>query len=178
MHRPIQPPSSPLTRRALVAGAAVAGAALALPSAAWAQASPAAAAEPISAHLSNPLAPNPVEFQQQIAQFTGQATPQAQGLLLEVAVLADNPSAVPIKVKVTLPITDDDWCEEIIVLADLNPSPLACRLQFTAAAGTAEAAVRVRLSQTQTIHALARMKSGKVLAAQQSVTVAASGCGM
>lgn len=176
MHRPTQPPSSPLTRRALVAGAAMAGATLALPSAAWAQASP--AAEAISTNLPPPLAPNPVEFQQQIAQFAGQATPQAQGLQLEVSALADNPSAVPIKVKVTLPITEDDWCEEIIVLADLNPSPLACRLQFTAAAGTAEAAVRVRLSQTQTIHALARMKSGKVLAAQQTVTVAASGCGM
>jgi sulfur-oxidizing protein SoxY len=36
----------------------------------------------------------------------------------------------------------------------------------------------VRLSQTQTIHALARMKSGKLLVAKQSVTVAASGCGM
>ena len=62
--------------------------------------------------------------------------------------------------------------------ADLNPAPLACRLQFTVAAGTAEAAVRVRLSQSQTVHALARMKSGKLLAASHAVTVAASGCGM
>ena len=44
--------------------------------------------------------------------------------------------------------------------------------------GTAEAAVRVRLSQSQTVHALARMKSGKLLAASHAVTVAASGCGM
>ena len=64
------------------------------------------------------------------------------------------------------------------MLAELNPSPLSCRLLFTAAAGTAEAAVRVRLSQSQTIHALARMKSGQVLVAKQAVTVAASGCGM
>ncbi len=40
------------------------------------------------------------------------------------------------------------------------------------------AAVRVRLSQSQTVHALARMKSGKLLAASHAVTVAASGCGM
>ena len=95
-----------------------------------------------------------------------------------MSILADNPSAVPVKVKVDLPITDKDWCEEIIVLAELNPSPLACLLQFTAAAGTAEAAVRIRLSQSQTVHALARMKSGKVLIAKQTTTVAASGCGM
>jgi len=64
------------------------------------------------------------------------------------------------------------------MLADLNPSPLACRVLLTADTGAAEAAVRVRLTQSQTIHALARMKSGKVLVAKQAVTVAASGCGM
>ena len=158
-----------LTRRALVATSAAAGASLALPGHAWAQA---------KAPLVGPLASNPAEFQRQMAQFIGNATAHSEGLQLDVPVLADNPGAVPVKVKITLPITDKDWCEEIIVLADLNPAPLACRLQFTAAAGTAEAAVRVRLSQSQTIHALARMKSGKVLVAKQAVTVAASGCGM
>lgn len=162
-----QPPF--LTRRALVATAAAAGASLALPGSAWAQA---------KAPLVGPLAPNPAEFNRAMAQFIGNATAHTEGLQLDVPVLADNPGAVPVKVKITLPITDKDWCEEIIVLADLNPVPLACRLQFTPAAGTAEAAVRVRLSQSQTIHALARMKSGKVLVAKQAVTVAASGCGM
>lgn len=149
------------TRRSLVA----AGAALALPGTVLAQAKA-------------PLAPNPQAFKQAMEQFIGKARPQADGLLLDVPVLADNPSGVPVKVKITLPLTEQDWCEEIIVLAELNPSPLACRLQFTAAAGTAEASVRLRLAQSQTVHALARMKSGKVLATKQAVTVAASGCGM
>ena len=157
------------TRRSLVLGAAAAGASLALPATALAQA---------KAPLVGPLAPNPVEFQKQVTQFTGKATPQTEGLLLDVPVLADNPSAVPVKVKVTLPITEQDWCEEIVVLAELNSSPLSCRMQFTAAAGTAEAAIRIRLSQSQTVHAMARMKSGKVLVAKQAITVAASGCGM
>ena len=92
--------------------------------------------------------------------------------------LADNPSAVPVKAKVTLPITEQDWCEEMMVVAELNPIPLACRIKFTADTGSAEAAIRVRLSQSQTVHVLARMKSGKILAGKQAVTVAASGCGM
>ena len=124
------------------------------------------------------LAPNPAEFRKAMADFTQGRKPQAEGLELDVPTLADNPSAVPVKVKVTLPITEREWCEELIVLADLNPAPLACRLQFTPAAGTAEASVRVRLSQSQTVHALARMKSGRLLAASHAVTVAASGCGM
>ena len=161
------------TRRSMVLNAAAAGASLALPASALAQASSAA-----KTPLVGPLAPNPAEFKKLMEQFTSGKATQADGLQLDVPVLADNPSAVPVKVKVTLPITEQDWCEEIIVLAELNPSPLTCRLQFSAAAGTAEAAVRIRLSQSQTVHALARMKSGKVLVAKQATTVAASGCGM
>lgn len=161
------------TRRSMVLSAAAAGASLALPASAFAQTSPAT-----KTTLVGPLAPNPAEFKKILEQFSSGKPTQAEGLQLDVPVLADNPSAVPVKVKVTLPITEQDWCEEIIVLAELNPSPLACRLQFTAAAGTAEAAVRIRLSQSQTVHALARMKSGKVLIAKQATTVAASGCGM
>jgi len=157
-----------LTRRAVVGAAA---ATLALPSVALAQA-------PARIALVGPLAPDPVAFQQALAQFIGSATPQAEGLQLDIPVLADNPSAVPIKAQVTLPITDQDWCEELMVLAELNPIPLACRIRFTADTGTAEAAVRIRLSQSQAVHVLARMKSGKVLAGKQTITVAASGCGM
>lgn len=161
----------PLTRRRLVAGAAAAGAAWALPTSVLAQ----TAAKPT---LVGPLAPNPVEFKKTIEQFVGTATPVTQGLQLDIPVLADNPSAVPVKAKVTLPMTEQDWCEEIMVVAELNPTPLACRMQFTADTGTAEAAIRIRLSQSQHIHVLARMKSGQVMVGKQMVTVAASGCGM
>ena len=162
-------PASPrLTRRVVVGAVAT----LALPSVALAQ------TPPTNPPLVGPLAPDPVAFKQALSTFTGSATPQTEGLQLDIPVLADNPSAVPIKAKVTLPITEHDWCEELIVLAELNPIPLACRLRFTAETGTAEAAVRIRLSQSQAVHVLARMKSGKLLAGKQTITVAASGCGM
>ena len=156
-----------MQRRTLIAT----GAALALPAAA-------VRAQPAAAPLADVLAPNPALLRTILDDFTRGATPRKDGLQLDVPTLADNPAAVPVKVKVTLPITAQDWCEEIIVLAELNPLPLACRLRFTPATGTAEAAVRVRLSQSQTVHALARMKSGQLLAASQAVTAAASGCGM
>ena len=162
-------PASPhLTRRVVVGAVAT----LALPSVALAQ------TPPTNPPLVGPLAPDPVAFKKAFSTFTGSATPQAEGLQLDIPVLADNPSAVPIKAKVTLPITEHDWCEELIVLAELNPIPLACRIRFTAETGSAEAAVRIRLSQSQAVHVLARMKSGKLLAGKQTITVAASGCGM
>ena len=162
-------PASPhLTRRVVVGAVAT----LALPSVALAQ------TPPTNPPLVGPLAPDPVAFKKALSTFTGSATPQAEGLQLDIPVLADNPSAVPIKAKVTLPITEHDWCEELIVLAELNPIPLACRIRFNAETGSAEAAVRIRLSQSQAVHVLARMKSGKLLAGKQTITVAASGCGM
>ena len=162
-------PASPrLTRRVVVGAVAT----LALPSVALAQ------TPPTNPPLVGPLAPDPVAFKKALSTFTGSATPQAEGLQLDIPVLADNPSAVPIKAKVTLPITEHDWCEELIVLAELNPIPLACRIRFTAETGSAEAAVRRRLRQSQAVHVLARMKSGKLLAGKQTITVAASGCGM
>ena len=162
-------PASPrLTRRVVVGAVAT----LALPSVALAQ------TPPTNPPLVGPLAPDPVAFKKALSTFTGSATPQAEGLQLDIPVLADNPSAVPIKAKVTLPITEHDWCEELIVLAELNPIPLACRIRFTAETGSAEAAVHIRLSQSQAVHVLARMKSGKLLAGKQTITVAASGCGM
>ena len=162
-------PASPrLTRRVVVGAVAT----LALPSVALAQ------TPPTNPPLVGPLAPDPVAFKQALSTFTGSATPQTEGLQLDIPVLADNPSAVPIKAKVTLPITEHDWCEELIGLAELNPIPLACRIRFTAETGSAEAAVRIRLSQSQAVHILARMKSGKLLAGKQTITVAASGCGM
>lgn len=161
------------TRRSMVLSAAAAGASLALPASALAQASSAA-----KTPLVGPLAPNPAEFRKNMEQFTGGKPGLAEGLQLEVPVLADNPSAVPVKAKVTLPITEQDWCEELMIVAELNPIPLACRMQFTAETGAAEAAVRIRLSQSQAVHVLARMKSGVVLQGKQNVTVAASGCGM
>lgn len=135
------------------------------------------AASPLAARQAALLDANPAEFKRVWTEFTGGTSPQASGLKLELSALADNPSAVPVKVSVD-GISAQHWCEEIILLAELNPSPLACRLLFSPLAGVAEAAVRIRLSQSQTVHALARMNDGKLLAAKQAITVAASGCGM
>lgn len=157
-----------MKRRHFVAGGVALGAALVVP----------AARAQSKAAIPPQLAPNPAEFRKTVADFVGRAKPLETGLKLEVPVLADNPSAVPVHVSVTLPLSDQLYCKELIVLAEQNPSPLACRFQFTPFTGSAEAAARLRLSQTQVVHALARMSDGRVLVARQNVTVAASGCGM
>jgi len=126
-----------------------------------------------------PLKPaSAAEVQAIIDHFLQGAKPLEEGLELDMPVLGDNPAAVPVKAKVVLPIRPDSYCEELIILAEGNPRPLACRFSFTPLAGTAEVAIRLRLIESQNIRALARMNDGRVLMAQRYITVTAGGCGM
>ncbi|WP_415392876.1 thiosulfate oxidation carrier protein SoxY [Paracoccus sp. SJTW-4] len=155
-------------RRLLAGGAAVAGlAAYGL----WGTAARA------QASLAMPQ-PDSAEADRIAAAFTGGAEPLAEGLALELPALGDNPAAVPVRVHVTEPMTEASWCDEIILIADLNPKPLACRFRFTAATGSADVAVRLRLIQSMPIRAYARMNDGRLLAVRQEITVAAGGCGL
>lgn len=112
------------------------------------------------------------------AEFIGNAPLFPEGLALDLPALGDNPAAVPVRVHVTEEITDESFCEEIIILAERNPMPLACRMRFSAATGSADVAVRLRLIETMDVRALARMSDGRVLDVRGAITVAAGGCGL
>lgn len=122
--------------------------------------------------------PDSAESDRIAAEFLNGAAPLPEGLALDLPALGDNPSAVPVRVHVTGEITDEVWCEELIVLAERNPMPLACRFRFTAESGSADVAVRLRLIETMHVRALARMSDGRVFDARQEITVAAGGCGL
>ena len=74
--------------------------------------------------------------------------------------------------------TPESYCEELIVIAEGNPRPLACRFRFTPLVGNVDVAVRLRLIGSQTVRAMARMNDGRVLAMAKPITVTAGGCGM
>lgn len=122
--------------------------------------------------------PDSSESDRIAAEFLAGAVPVEEGLFLEVPVLGDNPAAVPLHARVTEPMLAGHYCEEMIVLAERNPVPLACRMRFSALAGTAEVAIRLRLIESQKIRVLARMSDGRCLSAGAEITVAAGGCGM
>lgn len=110
--------------------------------------------------------------------FLAGATPIAAGIELDLPVIGDNPSAVPVRAVVTESFTDTLWCEEMIILAEMNPRPLAARFKYTKLAGVTDVAIRVRIMQSMTIRAIARMSDGRFLEARKEVNVTAGGCGM
>lgn len=118
------------------------------------------------------------ETQALVEAFLQGTEPLTKGISLDMPALGDNPAAVPIKVVFDIPIDEQNYCEELIILAEGNPKPLACSFTFTPLAGTTEVAVRLRLIESQTIKALARMSDGSYLMTQRHITVTAGGCGM
>lgn len=125
-----------------------------------------------------PLGPNPDEVQRVIAEFLQDAQPIEEGMTLDVPILGDNPASVPVRVRLDEPVTPESYCEELIVIAEGNPRPLACRFHLTPLVGNVDVAVRLRLVGSQTVRAMARMNDGRVLALARPITVTAGGCGM
>jgi sulfur-oxidizing protein SoxY len=113
-----------------------------------------------------------------LKEFTGGRPTRGDGLSLDVPLTADNPNAVPVAVKLAERFSDSLWCEEILIIADRNPRPTVCRFRFERRMGLADVAIRVRLAESQSVIALARMSDGSVLMQSKPVTVAGGGCGM
>lgn len=138
---------------------------------------------PVSLHAQQALqqvlqSATQAEVKNTVDAFLQGAVPLNSGLKLEMPALGDNPAAVPVKVVFDKPATTDLYCEELIIIAENNPKPLACRFKFTQLSGTSEVAVRLRLMGSQSVQALARLNDGSYLLARQHITVTAGGCGM
>lgn len=125
-----------------------------------------------------PLEADPAEVRRVIAEFLQDAEPIEKGLTLDMPFLGDNPASVPVRVMLDDPVTAESYCEELILIAEGNPRPLACRFHFTPLVGNIDVAVRLRLVESQTVRAMARMNDGRVLAQARQITVTAGGCGM
>lgn len=123
-------------------------------------------------------AASPAEVQSIIDSFTQNESIQDEGLSLVMDPLASNPSSIPVQALFNEEITEDNYCEELIFIAEGNPLPLVCRFKFTPLGRTNEIAFRARLIDAQYIRALARMNDGRILGARRFVTVIAGACGM
>ncbi|MCU0968110.1 MAG: thiosulfate oxidation carrier protein SoxY [Rubrivivax sp.] len=89
---------------------------------------------------------------------------------LAVADSADNGASVPVVVESLLADTT-----EILLLADINPVPIAVRFEIPP--GTdAFVATRLKLAASGPVHAVVRAQ-GRLLATTRDVTVAVGGCG-
>jgi sulfur-oxidizing protein SoxY len=110
-------------------------------------------------------------------KFTGGAAPVEGKVKLDLPEIAENGNTVPITVSVESPMTDKDYVQDVIILADGNPNAGVATFHFSPASGVAEANTRIRLANTQNIVAIAKTNDGKFYTAKKQVKVTIGGCG-
>lgn len=111
-----------------------------------------------------------------IAEFTGGKTPAAGRIELDIPFTADNANSVPIGIKVDSPMTAENYCSEVLVVAAKNPRPKVCSFKFEPGLGVAYLSTRIRLAESQDVTALAKMSDGSVFMTRKAVTVTSGAC--
>ena len=106
-----------------------------------------------------------------VAAFTGGATPkEGDGVTLTAPEIAENGNTVPISVEAP-------GATAIAVFAEGNPTPKVATFNFGPLAGSQSASTRIRLAQTQNVHAIAKMADGSFVKTSAKVKVTIGGCG-
>ena len=123
-----------------------------------------------------PLAAAPTDMRTAIGKITGGAAVSAGRVQLEIPPLVENGNTVPCTVTVESPMTPADHVRAIHVVTEKNPQPnvISCRLGTRA--GRAKISTRCRLSDTQTVVAIAEMSDGSFWSDSTHVIVTLAAC--
>lgn len=110
------------------------------------------------------------------AALVGDAVPSTDGILIDLPFVSEDGSSVDLGVFVDRPMTPESFVESLHVFASTNPSPPIADYFFSPLSGRAAIATRVRLNQSQTVGAVAKMNTGAVIVAERDIRITISGC--
>jgi len=99
------------------------------------------------------------------------AAADSKDLVLNAPEIAENGAVVPVDIVSKIPNT-----VSIAVLVDKNPFPLSASFDFAEGAQP-DISVRLKLSQTSNVKAVAKTADGKFYTVQKEVKVTVGGCG-
>lgn len=97
-------------------------------------------------------------------------------LQLDLPLVAEDGSAVPLTIKAVSQNTTGPFIQRLTLLAPQNPTPEIAKFKFGQDIGTLNLTTRIRLSQSQTVVAIAHTSDGKVSVTERDVRVTTSGC--
>ena len=118
----------------------------------------------------------PASMASAIRQVTGEAVVQPGKVQLDVPPLVENGNTVSLTVSVTSPMTAADHVKSIHIFNEKNPQPNVVAFQLGPRAGRAQVSTRIRLADTQTVIAIARMSDGSLWSAKADVIVTLAAC--
>jgi sulfur-oxidizing protein SoxY len=106
----------------------------------------------------------------------GTATPSTSGIAIDLPFISEDGSSVALGLSVDRPMTNEAYVESLHFFAPGNPSPEVVDFFFSPLSGRAAIATRIRLNQTQTVGAVARMSTGEVIVGEREIRITISGC--
>jgi sulfur-oxidizing protein SoxY len=121
-------------------------------------------------------AATPGEMQAALRDVVGGAQVRRGRVRLELPPLIDNGNSVPLSVTVASPMTPADHVKSIHVFSEKNPQPNVLSAYLGPRCGQARVATRIRLADSQTLHAIAQMSDGSFWSDSAQVVVTLSAC--
>jgi len=126
--------------------------------------------------VTRPAAATPAAMQAAIAKVVGEAQVKVGKVVLDIPPLVENGNTVPCTVTVESPMTKDDYVKAIHVFNEKNPQPNAISVHLGPRAGRASISTRIRLSDTQTVTAIAELSDGSFWSHSVEVLITLGAC--
>jgi sulfur-oxidizing protein SoxY len=121
-------------------------------------------------------AATPADMQAAIANVVGDAKVNVGRVKIEIPPLVENGNTVPCTVSVDSPMTPEAYVKAIHVFNEKNPQPNVISARLSPRAGRASIATRIRLTDTQTVVAIAEMSDGTFWSDSISVIITLGAC--
>lgn len=118
------------------------------------------------------------EFKAALDGLIGKATPQEDGLTLDLPDRVENGDYVPVALAVDSPMTAENHVKAIHLLSTANPRASVATFRFSLLSGKARVTSRMRLAKTQDVVAVAELSGGRILLVRRKVDVKVGGCGI
>jgi sulfur-oxidizing protein SoxY len=135
-----------------------------------------AAAQPVAAPPATTAAEASANMRDAMAQVV-KGRPVKEGkVLLDLPPLVENGNTVPLTVTVDSPMTEASHVKAIHVFTEKNPQPNVASFYLGPLAGRASVATRVRLANTQFVHAICELSDGSLWSGKVEVVVTLGAC--
>ncbi|WP_111643127.1 thiosulfate oxidation carrier protein SoxY [Marinimicrobium alkaliphilum] len=111
-----------------------------------------------------------------LRDIVGDAQPTLGGIDIDLPLVAENGGEVPLALSFDGDLADGERIVEVRVIAPRNPNPEVIDFHFHSPDALPDVATRIRLSETQTVYALAKSSADNYWIAAHETRVATSGC--
>jgi sulfur-oxidizing protein SoxY len=123
-----------------------------------------------------PAAATPETMREAIRKVVGGKTVTPGRVKLEIPPLSENGNSVSCAVSVDSPMTAANHVRAIHLFNEKNPQPNVISVHLGPRAGRARIATRIRLSDTQTVTAIAELSDGSFWSDSANVIVTLGAC--